>query len=67
MTFHTIIPRYQVETSNEQFQSPTKQQAEDIYQKYVDQYVACEFYINGQLQKEYKPLINTWLFGPDLI
>ena len=59
MTFHTIIPRYQVETSNEQFQSPTKQQAEDIYQKYVDQYVACEFYINGQLQKEYKPLINT--------
>ena len=55
MTFHTIIPRYQVETSNEQFQSPTKQQAEDIYQKYVDQYVACEFYINGKLQKEYKP------------
>ena len=59
MTFHTIIPRYQVETSNEQFQSPTKQQAEDIYQKYVDQYVACEFFINGKLQKEYKPLINT--------
>ena len=56
MTFHTTIPRYQVETSNEQFQSPTKKQAEDIYQKYVDQYVACEFYINGQLQKEYKPL-----------
>ena len=55
MTFHTIIPRYQVETSNEQFQSPTKKQAEDIYQKYVDQYVACEFYINGKLQKEYKP------------
>ena len=64
MTFHTIIPRYQVETSNEQFQSPTKKQAEDIYQKYVDQYVACEFYINGKLQKEYKPLINTWLLGP---
>ena len=59
MTFHTIIPRYQVETSNEQFQSPTKKQAEDIYQKYVDQYVACEFFINGKLQKEYKPLINT--------
>ena len=59
MTFHTIIPRYQVETSSEQFQSPTKQQAEDIYQKYVDQYVACEFFINGKLQKEYKPLINT--------
>ena len=59
MTFHTTIPRYQVETSNEQFQSPTKKQAEDIYQKYVDQYVACEFFINGKLQKEYKPLINT--------
>ena len=33
MTFHTIIPRYQVETSNEQFQSPTKKQAEDIAKK----------------------------------
>ena len=57
MTFHTIIPRYQVETSNEQFQSPTKKQAEDIYQKYVNQQIPCELFMNGKLQKEYKPLI----------
>ncbi len=57
MTFHTIIPRYQVETSNEQFQSPTKKQAEDIYQKYVNQKIPCELFLNGQLQKEYKPHI----------
>ena len=55
MTFHTIIPRYQVETYNEQFQSPTKKQAEDIYQKYVNQKIPCEFFLNGKLQKEYKP------------
>ena len=59
MTFSVNFPRYQVETALDQFQSPTKKQAEDIYQKYVDQYVACEFFINGKLQKEYKPLINT--------
>jgi hypothetical protein len=56
MTFHTTIPRYQVETSNEQFQSPTKKQAEDIYQKYVNQKIPCELFLNGELQKEYKPL-----------
>ena len=57
MTFHTTIPRYQVETSNEQFQSPTKKQAEDIYQKYVNQKIPCELFLNGELQKEYKPHI----------
>ena len=56
MTFHTIIPRYQVETSNEQFQSPTKAKAEYIYQKYVNQNIPCELFLNCELQKEYKPL-----------
>ena len=55
MTFYTDFPRYQVETSNEQFQSPTKTKAEDIYQKYVNQNVPCELFLNGKLQKEYKP------------
>jgi len=55
MTFQVDIPRYQVETSNEQFQSPTKSKAEDIYQKYVNQKVPCELFMNGKLQKEYKP------------
>ena len=55
MTFHTIIPRYQVETSNEQFQSPTLRKAEEMYQKYVNQKVPCELFLDGKLQKEYKP------------
>jgi len=55
MTFHTDFPRYQVETSKEQFQSPTKHKAEDIYQKYVNQNIPCELFLNGLLQKEYKP------------
>ena len=59
MTFHVNFPRYQVETSKEQFQSPTKTKAEDIYQKYVNQKIPCELFLNGKLQKEYKPLINT--------
>ena len=57
MTFHVDIPRYQVETSNEQFQSPTKAKAEDIYQKYVNENIPCELFMNGKLQKEYKPYI----------
>ena len=55
MAFTAVLTRYQVETASNQFQSPTQEKAEEMYQKYVDQYVACEFYINGKLQKEYKP------------
>ena len=57
MTFHTDFPRYQVETSNEQFQSPPTTKAEDIYQKYVNENIPCELFLNGKLQKEYKPHI----------
>ena len=57
MTFHTDFPRYQVETSKEQFQSPTLQKAEDAYQKFVNENIPCELYLNGLLQKEYKPNI----------
>ena len=42
MTFHVNFPRYQVETAYDQFQSPTQQKAEEIYQKYVNQKVPCE-------------------------
>ena len=56
MTFHTDFPRYQVETSNEQFQSPTLRKAEEIYQKYVNQKVPCELFLDGKLQKEFKPI-----------
>ncbi len=57
MTFHIDIPRYQVETEFDQFQSPTKQKAEDIYQRYVNRNVPCELYLDGELQKEHKPHI----------
>ena len=57
MTFHTDLARYQVETSNEQFQSPTKTKAEYIYQKYVNENIPCELFLNGKLQKQYKPHI----------
>jgi|TARA_B100000678_G_scaffold213980_1_gene181342 hypothetical protein len=55
MTFHVDIPRYQVETESAQFQFPTKAKAEDIYQKYVNQNIPCELFLNGKLQKEFKP------------
>tara|TARA_Y100001947_G_scaffold113195_1_gene97422 strand:- start:95 stop:268 length:174 start_codon:yes stop_codon:yes gene_type:complete len=55
MTFHVNFPRYQVETASAQFQSPTQQKAEEIYQKYVNQKVPCELFLDGKLQKEYKP------------
>ena len=55
MTFQVNFPRYQVETASDQFQSPTQRKAEEIYQKYVNRKVPCEFYMDGRLQMEYKP------------
>ena len=55
MTFHVNFPRYQVETATAQFQSPTPQKAEEEYQKYVNQKIPCELFLDGKLQKEYKP------------
>ena len=57
MTYQATFSRYQVETESAQFQSPTKQKAEDEYQKYVNQNIPCEFYQDGELQKEHKPYI----------
>ena len=47
MTYQATFSRYQVETESAQFQSPTKQKAEDEYQKYVNQNIPCEFYQDG--------------------
>ena len=55
MTFQVNFPRYQVETAYDQFQSPTLRKAEEIYQKYVNQKVPCELFLDGKLQKEFKP------------
>ena len=55
MSFYTQLPRFQVETASAFHTFPTKQKAEEIYQKYVNQKVPCELFLDGKLQKEYKP------------
>jgi hypothetical protein len=55
MSFHVVLPDYRVETASEFQTFPTKQKAEEIYQKYVHQRVPCEFYMDGRLQMEFKP------------
>ena len=58
MTFQVNLSRYKVETASEQFASHIKDQAEDIYQQYVRENIPCEFYKDGQMQKEYKPSLS---------
>ena len=58
MTFQVKLPRYQVETASDQFHSHIREKAEDIYQKYVKENIPCEFYKDGQMQKEYKPSLS---------
>ena len=58
MTFQVNLTRYQVETAAEQFASQIKDQVEDIYQKYVRENIPCEFFKDGQMQKEYKPSLS---------
>ena len=58
MTFHVNMSRYKVETASEQFASHIKEKVEDIYQKYVRENIPCEFFKDGQMQKEYKPPLS---------
>ena len=58
MTFQVNLSRYKVETASEQFASHIKAQVEDIYQKYVRENIPCEFFKDGQMQKEYKPSLS---------
>ena len=58
MTFHVNMSRYQVETASSQYQSHIKEKAEDIYQQYVRENIPCEFFKDGQMQKEYKPSLS---------
>ena len=55
MSFYTKLSTYQVETASEFQLFPTKQKAEEIYQKYVHRKIPCEFFLDGKLQMEYKP------------
>ena len=58
MTFQVNLSRYKVETASEQFDSQIKDQVEDIYLKYVRENIPCEFFKDGQMQKEYKPSLS---------
>ena len=55
MSFYIQLPTYQIETASEFQLFPTKQKAEEIYQKYVNQKIPCELFLDGKLQMEYKP------------
>ena len=58
MTFQVKLTRYQVETASDQFHSHIREKAEDIYQKYVNENIPCEFYKDGIVQKEHKPNLS---------
>ena len=55
MSFYIQLPTYQIETASEFQLFPTKQKAEEIYQKYVHRKIPCELFLEGILQKEFKP------------
>ena len=55
MSFYVQQPMFQVETSSDFKSFLFKEHAEQVYQKYVNQKIPCEFYKEGKLLKEYKP------------
>jgi len=55
MPFTLQLPTYQVETKSGATLYPTHTEANNHYQKFVDNNVPCELYEDGKLQKEYKP------------
>mgnify|MGYP001208296286 FL=1 len=55
MPFTVQLPTYQVETKSGSTLYPSHTEANNHYQKFVDNNVPCELYEDGKLQKEYKP------------
>tara|TARA_X000000368_G_C22914782_1_gene660272 strand:- start:31 stop:288 length:258 start_codon:yes stop_codon:yes gene_type:complete len=55
MPFTVQLPTYQVETKSGSTLYPSHKEAQNHYQKFVDNKVPCELYEDGKLQKEYKP------------
>tara|TARA_B100001564_G_C20528847_1_gene618749 strand:- start:122 stop:379 length:258 start_codon:yes stop_codon:yes gene_type:complete len=55
MPFTVQLPTYQVETKSGSTLYPSHKEAQNHYQKFVDNNVPCELYEDGKLQKEYKP------------
>ena len=55
MPFTFQLPTYQVETKVSSTLYPSRTEANNHYQKFVDKNVPCELYVDGQLKKEFKP------------
>jgi len=55
MPFTLQLPTYKEETKSGSTLFPTQNEANNHYQKFVDDNIPCEFYEDGQLKKEYKP------------
>ena len=55
MSFTMQLPTYQVETKSGATLFPSQDQADKHYQKNVEQKIPCEFWKDGELQKEFKP------------
>ena len=56
MSFTFQLPTYQVETKASSTLYPSHTEANNHYQKFVDENVPCELYEDGQLKKEHKPI-----------
>ena len=61
MSFTMQLPTYQVETKSGSTLYPSQQQADFHYQKNVAQKIPCEFWKDGELQKEFKPNLRNLL------
>ena len=55
MSFTFQLPTYQVETKASSTLYPSRAEANNHYQNFVDKNLPCELYEDGQLQKEFKP------------
>ena len=55
MSFTFQLPTYQVETKSGSTLYPSHTEANNHYQKFVDENVPCELSKDGELQKEFKP------------
>tara|TARA_Y100000817_G_scaffold101355_1_gene79214 strand:+ start:509 stop:733 length:225 start_codon:yes stop_codon:yes gene_type:complete len=56
MSFTMQLPTYQVETKSGSTLFPSHAEANNHYQKFVDKNIPCEFYEDGKLKKEHKPI-----------
>ena len=55
MSFYQQLPTFQVETKTGSTMFPSQNEANVLYQKYVKDQTPCEFWRDGEKQKEFKP------------